>query len=493
MTIEELAKQKANSVPNSTLVKYYEAGIPQWHMETILTMLKPKKLSVLQEFILKFIASGINDVSDICKFLGVNTSAVNNAVAILQKNSLITVDIFYSKLKLTDKGEDALKEAATIVPEDIEYALYVDGLVGNIYLKDPNKRKLYNAKELRSFEIKSINTTIEKPTLDTLVYEEVKRAINFFKKNHAYEQDKLEGDLQEVSRVAKTYVEYKKVYVLVFMNNKSEDIEFQVYEGTTRNDDYSIALQRQHNNNTRVLDFDSKDETGEELDNSLISVLPQEIIESAKSFSYKDSTLEREISNLTMQLDAIKDNSDDDDEQKESATERIRFLEKKIDEMKSERKGADRILSTYDHRPLLLDALENAQNTVVIVSPWIKSGGLNNEILGRIERTLQRKTQVIIGYGISEKEDSDKWILQRLADIQKNVYGKNLHLVKLSNTHEKVLIKDNEYMVITSFNWLSFKGDPNKGFRQETGYYTESKEAIRQMKANLSNRMSIKI
>lgn len=490
MTIEELAKKKANSVPNSTLVKYYEAGIPQWHMEVILTMLKPKKLSVLQEFILKFIASGINDVSDISTFLGVNTSAVNNAVAILQKNSLITIDIFYSKLKLTDKGEEALKEAATIVPEDIEYALYVDGLVGNVYL---DTRKLYNAKELRNFAIKAINTTIEKPTLDTLVYEEVKRAIKLFKKNHAYEQDKLEGDLQEISRVVKTYVEYRKVYVLVFMNNKSEDIEFQVYDGTTRNDDYSIALQKQYNNNTRVLDFDSKEEMCTELDNSLISVLPQEIIESAKSFSYKDSTLEREISNLTMQLDVIKENGDNEEEQKESATERIRFLEKKIDEMKNERKGADRILSTYDHRPLLLDAIENAQNTVVIVSPWIKSGGLNNEILNRIERALQRKTRVIIGYGISEKEDSDKKILQRLADIQQKKYGKNLYLVKLNNTHEKVLIKDNEYMVITSFNWLSFKGDLNKGFRQETGYYTQSREAIKQMKSNLSNRMSISI
>lgn len=314
-----------------------------------------------------------------------------------------------------------------------------------------------------------------------------------FKKNHAYERDRLEGDLQEVSRVLKTYVEYKKVFVLVFMNNKSEDIEFQVYEGTTRNDDYSIALQKQYNNNTRVLDFDSKDTADEETVNSFISVLPQEIIESAKSFSYKDSSLEREISNLTTQLDAIKENNEDDEEQKETATERIRFLEKKIDEMKNERKSADRILSTYDHRPLLIDALDNAQNMVVIVSPWIKSGGLNNEILGRIERALRRNTQIIIGYGISEKEDSDKWILQRLSDIKSKPYGKYLYLIKLSNTHEKVLIKDNEYMVITSFNWLSFKGDPNKGFRQETGYYTESKEAIKQMKENLSNRMNIKL
>ncbi len=486
MTIEELARKKANSVPNSTLVKYYEAGIPQWHMESVLTMLKQKKLSVLQEFILKFISAGVDDVSDICRFLGVNKSATNNAVAVLQKDNLISVDIFYSKLKLTNKGEQALKEATTIVPEDIEYPIYVDGLIGNVYL---DTRKLYTQKELKSFEIKAINTTVEKPTLDMLLYEDVKHAINSFKKNHAYEKDKLEGDLQEISSVTKAYVEYKRVNVLIFMN-KSEDIEFQVYDGTTRNDDYSIALQKQYNNNTRVFEFDKKESIYDADDNSLISMLPQEIIESAKSFSYKDSTLEREISNLTTQLDVIKEGCEDD-EQKESATERIRFFEQKIEEMKNERKGADRILSTYDHRPILLDALETAQNSVVIVSPWIKAGGLNNEILGKIERALQRRTQVIIGYGISNKEDSDKWILSRLFNIQKKSYGKYLHLVRLSNTHEKVLIKDNEYMVITSFNWLSFKGDPNRGFRQETGYYTESKEAIKQMKNNLSNRMNI--
>ena len=72
---------------------------------------------------------------------------------------------------------------------------------------------------------------------------------------------------------------------------------------------------------------------------------------------------------------------------------------------------------------------------------------------------------------------------KRLANIQKKKYGTKLLLVKLSNTHEKVLIKDNEYMVITSFNWLSFKGSPDKGFRQETGYYTESKEVIKQIES----------
>lgn len=488
MTIEELARQKANSVPNSTLVKYYEAGIPQWHLETILTMLKPKNLSVLEEFILKFVAAGITDITEISSFLGMNSAPINKAVAILQKDNLVSVDIFQSKLKITDKGSDALREAATIIPEDIEYPIFVDGIVGDVYL---DTRSLYVAKELRDLGIKPIHATIEKPTLEELEYEQVKRAIITFKKNHVYEQDRLAGDLLEISNVTKVYVEYKKVNVLVFMS-KSGDIEFQVYEGFLRNDDYSIELQKQFNNNTSVFDFDRHEEK-DEYEEAFLSVLPREIIDNAKAFSYRDSALEREISSLTSQLDEIKESDESRETEKESDTEKIRFLEKKIEEMKNERKGADRILSTYDHRPLLIDALDKAVNMVIIVSPWIKAGGLNNEIIGRIEKALQRKTRVIIGYGISDKEDNDTWILSILNNIQKKPYGKNLQLIRLSNTHEKVLIKDNEFMVITSFNWLSFKGDPNKGFRQETGYYTESKEAIRQMKENLSNRMGTKL
>lgn len=492
MTIEELAKSKVNSIPNSKLVKYYEAALPQYHMEAVLTMLKKKRLSLLQEFILKFVSTGINDISEIGTFLGINPSTINNAVATLQQESMLSVDIYKSKLKLTDKGESALKEAATIIPENIEYAIYVDGLLGTIYL---DTKRLYTHKEVKTFDLTPVVPDIEKPTIDYLVYENVKRAINLFKKNHAYERDKLDGDIQEVARVEKTYVEYKKVSVLVFMNNKTGDIELQVYDGATRNDEYGIALQKLYNSNAKVFDFDNKRDADETDEHPLTSILPKEIIENAKAFTYKNTSIDKEIFNLTTQLTEIRDSIQDDDEegQKESSTERVRFLEQKIAEMENERKGADRILSTYDHRPLLIDALENAQNCVVIISPWIKSGGLNNQILNLIEKAVQRKTRIVIGYGISEKEDNHKWILDRLGDIQKKRHGQYLVLVRLNNTHEKVLIKDNEFMVITSFNWLSFKGDPNKGFRQETGYYTESKEAIAQMKANLSQKQRLGI
>lgn len=142
---------------------------------------------------------------------------------------------------------------------------------------------------------------------------------------------------------------------------------------------------------------------------------------------------------------------------------------------------------------MLLKALKDAQKQVIIVSPWIKRSGVNNEVLLLIEKALQKKVQVVIGYGISDEQDSDPKILKQLENMQKKKYGNYLTLVSLNNTHEKVLICDNDFLVITSFNWLSFRGDPKFGFRQETGYYTEIKEGIKKMKENLSQRMKIEL
>ena len=51
------------------------------------------------------------------------------------------------------------------------------------------------------------------------------------------------------------------------------------------------------------------------------------------------------------------------------------------------------------------------------------------------------------------------------------------------------MISDEKFVVITSFNWLSFKGDPNRGFRQETGVYSEDINLINERINNLNNRI----
>ena len=57
-----------------------------------------------------------------------------------------------------------------------------------------------------------------------------------------------------------------------------------------------------------------------------------------------------------------------------------------------------------------------------------------------------------------------KYALEKLAKGYKNFKFK-----RLGDTHAKVLLKDDDYFVLTSFNWLSFRGDPQRPFREELG------------------------
>lgn len=68
-----------------------------------------------------------------------------------------------------------------------------------------------------------------------------------------------------------------------------------------------------------------------------------------------------------------------------------------------------------------------------------------------------------------EESDWDREAKQELEVLAKQ--SKLLFLQRLGDTHAKVFIKDTEFFVSTSFNWLSFRGDLNQTFREEWGTY----------------------
>ena len=139
----------------------------------------------------------------------------------------------------------------------------------------------------------------------------------------------------------------------------------------------------------------------------------------------------------------------------------------------------------------MMETLKRAESQVVIVSPWIKTAATDVELRQEIKSALMREVKVVICYGISNEIESDvQYALKQLEKLKEDpTCRKYLYLVKLGNTHEKVLVCDKKYVVITSFNWLSFKGDPKRGFRQETGSVIENSEVVEEMLSNLQNRI----
>jgi len=139
-----------------------------------------------------------------------------------------------------------------------------------------------------------------------------------------------------------------------------------------------------------------------------------------------------------------------------------------------------RVLGVYDHPPLLRDALERAQARLLIVSPWIRAAVVDKAFIKRLTTCLDRGVEVIVAYGIGRDDpgerDPDRQARESLEALA--TAFDNFRLVRKGNTHAKVLLVDDAYFVTTSFNWLSFRGDPSQSMREEEGTLVEDAAAV---------------
>jgi hypothetical protein len=121
-------------------------------------------------------------------------------------------------------------------------------------------------------------------------------------------------------------------------------------------------------------------------------------------------------------------------------------------------------LSIWETKQKFVDALLTVKERILIESPWIKRA--TQEYLPSFEKLLKDKKQLVILYGIEEKDEHDKVTLQKVEALQKQ-FPKNFILIhlpthfseigsRLTGTHRKLLIKDYDYFISGSFNFLSF-------------------------------------
>jgi phosphatidylserine/phosphatidylglycerophosphate/cardiolipin synthase-like enzyme len=147
--------------------------------------------------------------------------------------------------------------------------------------------------------------------------------------------------------------------------------------------------------------------------------------------------------------------------------EERRKLKQKLDQLKTQSKISE-IIHTYEHRNYLFKALKEAKQRLMIVSPWITGYVVDQNFLEMLEETLKKKIQVYIFYGIkSSSQQNNPISIQKLEEL--STQYKNLRFEKVKNTHRKILVCDAEFGIVTSFNFLSFRADPNLTYRDELG------------------------
>jgi hypothetical protein len=135
-----------------------------------------------------------------------------------------------------------------------------------------------------------------------------------------------------------------------------------------------------------------------------------------------------------------------------------------LPEIKLDKKEDFKTLTIWETKQQFVEALQTVKNKILIESPWIKRA--TQEYIPLFEKLLKDKKHLIILYGISDEAEHDYQTLKKVEELR-NKYKDYFTLIdlpshfvkigsRMTGTHRKLVIKDNDYYIAGSFNFLSF-------------------------------------
>lgn len=130
-----------------------------------------------------------------------------------------------------------------------------------------------------------------------------------------------------------------------------------------------------------------------------------------------------------------------------------------------------------EHKKYFIYVLENAKSHIYIQSPWINWRTLQI-YKDYIKKAVKKGVKVTIKYGMKPRNRFDK---AGIDNESKSFFGnldKNCFRLINTDDHSKILICDEDFMIMGSFNWLSFGGGNEKDARGETSSINMNKAEI---------------
>jgi hypothetical protein len=476
---EEVARRYARR-PGFRLVNFMEVGLPLWRLNIRCMTLAHRPVTPLQEFTLKSLDAGLKSIEQVSAFLGLHETLGTATIATLVKDELLlptaapsSEDVLFV---VSPKGKRVLEEAERILAEPRIYPLQFDGLTRKFI--PPSHVPLYRPKELRDQGIMEIPPfPADPPKVDDLSLGEVSGIVSSLASPTEIKRDLLaieaiEGRKERLFQraVALVYealggLEVQVAFAIDGRLSEEHERAFATAEGA-RKLGIIQALRAE------AAEDVAKEVLGEEL------VRRSSDAPEVQALRQVSETLRVSIDEAQRRLSSAEQPSERDAalNQLQEAREKLTTAESALAEIPV------RPLEVYEHPPLLREAFESANERVMVISPWIRAAVVDKAFLSRLEDTLKRGVSVFVGYGSGDDEkafDRDKRAEKELMSL--STRHENFHLARFGDTHAKVLVVDEKFLVVSSFNWLSFKGDPERPFRDERGILVAIPETIQQV------------
>ncbi|OQY53964.1 MAG: hypothetical protein B6247_13450 [Candidatus Parabeggiatoa sp. nov. 2] len=472
---EKLAKQRPEEIARRydnragyDLVSWRKVGLPVYKITVHALIQLHKSIPPIEEFVLKTIKAGLSSEQEIGGLLGLEFVLVREAIINLRTSEdidLIAPDPSSKQVwKLTLKGERTLRNLKIVVPQARTFTIHFDGLLWHPHWYGQHlESSLLKPRELKQGMIEISPCQTQKPELSDLSLIEVDRIIEKIE-SESRRKVKREQDLLALKAIDRRERLYQPALILIYKAKEGggdPQVAFVIDGILSEKHETAFA----HSNGVK------KHRIFESLRVSdSRHLVERELGTDVKQSLDKSETLKTEVTSVQTQIENVQKNIEQvqTDEEKVALEQKIVGLQRKIAELKKQQSSVPiRWLEVYEHRPLLEKVLNDSKERLLIISPWIRASATNSNLIRQIEKLLKANVKVFIGYGLGEEDEKNAKTeekIQRLAHRYSNFY-----LKRLGDTHAKILISDKKLAVVTSFNWLSFKGDPNREFRDERG------------------------
>ncbi len=428
---EQIRRRFGNHRPGLELLGLVDAALPVTVLRLNVLAQERKQLPLLDEFLIQFVHEGVGDVDELAALLGLDREQVLNATA--DQVSQYNLRRSGGRLALTPQGLEVARSLAAIQPVLRQLPVPFDRVTWTI----ENYAQTDLIKKKEADELGHVILPAKKHSrvdLNDLTVERFNQIIRS-------RDDR--NRLIEVIRIRKIASQNQHLFhpaqLLVYGNPNTGEVELGL-----------------------CIDGELRPAHGLEL--AAVDAVSKLGIEVGQP--EPRPTLDDELEKLRVPAEEVEvialggraSNPAPDAEARTAGDE----TPQKVTEIPV------RSVSVFEHPDHLNRALDSAKKRLLIISPWVKGGVVNTDFAAKLERRVRAGVEVHIGYGIGPDDSgSDEWALRKLDTLAKRHQGK-FDFVRLKNTHAKILIYDGIW-INTSFNWLSFRGDPNRTFRMEEG------------------------
>lgn len=481
MTPEEIAKRLDNRA-GYELITYREIGLPVFGIYATALLLERQDRSCIEEFTLRALSVGLDTLGQVQGILGLPQIIIDTTVADLVRQEAIRTTPESDRLLLTQRGKQIVDDAELKCPSEQTIWFPFDGLLrrpkwyGGAQFLKPTEAKELGLPQIRAIPARG-------PEADELSPAEVSEVVRL-----AAGASKGDREVLRVVTIEKRFRQFLPAVALVYRSLQGEDVQVGFAIDGRISQEHELAFARGGGLERQPI-FEGLRERVRPALNGILSGRIAELVEAAEGQRNKAAQITTSRSALNKAALAVIT------AQSEVARADALMGEKKAKEelilAEADLHSAPvRPLPVYEHPAVLDDAIATASRRLMIMSPWIRRAVVDDRFLKSLRGACARGVKVSIGFGLGVDDPGEKpWDAEARKKLEN--LAKELPLVevrRLGDTHAKVLIKDSDFFVITSFNWLSFRGDQSKPFREEWGTIVRDAKLVDEFYLEIMNR-----